>query len=401
MKKPSILVTNDDGIHGPGLRPLIAAMRRVGKVIAVVPDQERSADSHSLTLHKPIRVYHMAPGLTAVSGSPADCARFGVVWMLKGKVDLLVSGINRGYNLGEDIIYSGTVAAAREARILGVPAIAFSQDQDVDSFALAADFACAMARQTLRRGLPAGVILNVNVPPPRGRSFRGTRAARLGRRYAVMQNRRYLKGIRACRGLVASKLGRVGIINADFYIGAHFGGFRDLMDNVLVLDMAVHTFDMARFISGSDAVSVWCKEFNPAWSWYKGASSAICAFEMANGSVFCYRGSWCAEGANTGWEADWRIVGEKGTAVWNGKEAPWAELALPREKGQLIGPASRVEASLDWAGREGHAGCLDEMFLSLVEGRPAETECSDNLKTVEMVFGAIESSRTGKTVALG
>ena len=182
MKKPSILVTNDDGIHGPGLRPLIAAMRRVGKVIAVVPDQERSADSHSLTLHKPIRVYHMAPGLTAVSGSPADCARFGVIWMLKGKVDLLVSGINRGYNLGEDIIYSGTVAAAREARILGVPAIAFSQDQDVESFALAADFACAMARQALRRGLPAGVILNVNFPPPRGRSFRGARAARLGRR---------------------------------------------------------------------------------------------------------------------------------------------------------------------------------------------------------------------------
>ena len=121
-KKPRILVTNDDGLHGPGLRPLIAAMQRLGEVIAVVPDQERSADSHCLTLHKPIRVYPISPGLTTVNGSPADCARFGVLWMMRGRVDLIASGINRGYNLGEDIIYSGTVAAAREACLLGVPA---------------------------------------------------------------------------------------------------------------------------------------------------------------------------------------------------------------------------------------------------------------------------------------
>jgi len=225
-------------------------------------------------------------------------------------------------------------------------------------------------------------------------------ARRLGRSYAVMQNRRYLKAIRAYRGLVASKLGRVGIINADFYIGPHFGGFRELMDNVLVLDMAVHTFDMARFISGSDAVSVWCREFNPPWSWYKGASSATCVFEMADGAQFCYRGSWCAEGAASTWEADWRVVGEWGSAVWKGADAPWAELAAPRAEGELLAPVERVEASLDWKGQEGHFGCLDEMFASLIEGRPAETDCSDNIRTMEMVFGAIESSRTGKTVAL-
>jgi predicted dehydrogenase len=226
-------------------------------------------------------------------------------------------------------------------------------------------------------------------------------AKKLGRKYAVMQNRRYLKGIRAFRGLISERLGQVGIVNADFYIGAHFGGFRDLMENVLVLDMAVHTFDMARFISGSDAVSVWCREFNPGWSWYKGDASAVCVFEMANGAVFTYRGSWCAEGVNTTWESDWRVVGREGTAIWNGKDSPWAEIIAPREKSDFVNVGTRVEARLDWQGREGHVGCFDEMFASLIEGRPAETECPDNLKTMEMVFSAIESSRTGKTVKLG
>ena len=193
----------------------------------------------------------------------------------------------------------------------------------------------------------------------------------------------------------------MGIVNADFYLGAHFGGFRDLMDNPLVLDMAVHTFDMARFISGSDAVSVWCREFNPGWSWYKGNASAVCVFEMAGGAVFTYRGSWCAEGVNTTWESDWRLVGERRTAIWNGREPPWAEIVAPREKSDFINKGTRVEAPLAWPGREGHVGCLDEMFASLIEGRPAETECTDNLETMEMVFGAIESSRTGKTVKLG
>ncbi|MCX5794353.1 MAG: 5'/3'-nucleotidase SurE [Elusimicrobia bacterium] len=182
MKRYRILVTNDDGIHGPGLRPLIAAMQDLGTVVAVVPDQERSADSHSLTLHKPIRVYRMAEGIVTVTGSPADCARYGVLREMKGAVDLVVSGINHGYNLGEDIIYSGTVAAAREARILGLPAVAFSQDPGQRSYEASAGYARDLARQVLRRGLPPGVILNVNFPRARPAGFRGAAAARLGQR---------------------------------------------------------------------------------------------------------------------------------------------------------------------------------------------------------------------------
>jgi 5'-nucleotidase len=181
MKKPRILVCNDDGIDGPGLRPLIAAMRRLGEVTTVVPAQERSADSHSLTLHKPIRVHKRGPNLFALNGKPADCARLGILEIMGEEVDLVVSGINRGYNLGEDVVYSGTVAAAREATLLGVPAIAFSQDPECPSFKAAASFAGRLVRQSLKRGIPKGTFLNVNVPAA-ARPIRPAVLVRLGRR---------------------------------------------------------------------------------------------------------------------------------------------------------------------------------------------------------------------------
>ncbi len=180
--KPHILVANDDGINGPGLKPLIAAMRRVGRVTTVVPGQERSADSHSLTLHKPIRVHAHGKDLFALNGKPADCARLGILEIAKGRIDLLVSGINRGFNLGEDVIYSGTVAAAREATLLGVPAIAFSQDPDSLSYADAARHATRIARMVLRHSLPPGVCLNVNFPKPRSGRMKRPLVSRLGRR---------------------------------------------------------------------------------------------------------------------------------------------------------------------------------------------------------------------------
>jgi len=182
MKNPAILVCNDDGIHGPGLPALVAAMRRLGRVTVSVPDHERSADSHSLTLHKPIRVRKQSEGVYALNGSPADCARFGVLELLKGKVDLVVSGINRGYNLGEDVIYSGTVAAAMEATLLRIPAIAFSQDPDGKDYRPAAAWAQKLAKQVLAKRLPVGVCLNVNFPAPAGKSFKTAMPAKLGRR---------------------------------------------------------------------------------------------------------------------------------------------------------------------------------------------------------------------------
>ncbi|MBI4377248.1 MAG: 5'/3'-nucleotidase SurE [Elusimicrobia bacterium] len=177
-----ILVVNDDGVYGPGLRPLISAMRKVGSVLAVVPDQERSADSHSLTLHKPIRVQKTGKDLYILNGRPADCVRLGLLELMGMKADLVVSGINRGYNLGEDVIYSGTVAAAREAALLGLPAIAFSQDPDSGVYGPAASFASRLARVVLKKGLPPGICLNVNSPLPSRGKLAPVELARLGRR---------------------------------------------------------------------------------------------------------------------------------------------------------------------------------------------------------------------------
>ena len=180
--KPRILVCNDDGINGPGLPALIAAMRKLGRVIVSVPEHERSADSHSLTLHKPIRVRKVERDVFTLNGSPADCARFAILEILREKVDLVVSGINRGYNLGEDVIYSGTVAAAEEATMLKVPAIAFSQDPGSEDYRAAGAFALKAAREALRRGLPKGTLLNVNFPLPGPKGFKSSAVTRLGRR---------------------------------------------------------------------------------------------------------------------------------------------------------------------------------------------------------------------------
>lgn len=183
MKRPSLLVVNDDGIYGPGLRPLIREMRRIGAVTVVVPDQERSADSHRLTLHKPLRVREVSKGFYILNGSPADCARFGILELLKERADLVISGINHGYNLGEDVVYSGTVAAAMEGTLLDIPACAFSQGTGrAQDFGAAAGFARKLALEILSRGLSPGICLNVNIPDCPKRGIHGAVITRLGKR---------------------------------------------------------------------------------------------------------------------------------------------------------------------------------------------------------------------------
>jgi len=131
-----------------------------------------------------------------------------------------------------------------------------------------------------------------------------------GRLHAVVQNRRFLPGIRRVRALlVQGALGRLTQVHADFFVGAHFGGFRDQMAHVLLLDMAIHTFDAARFIIETAPLAVYCRETNPEGSWYAHGAAAEALFDFDGGIGFSYRGSWCAEGANTAWEASWRIIG--------------------------------------------------------------------------------------------
>lgn len=223
-----------------------------------------------------------------------------------------------------------------------------------------------------------------------------------GRSYAVMQNRRFNAPMRAIHQLIKDGgIGRIGYIGADFFLGPHFGGFRDGMDSPLILDMAIHTFDQARFLTDADPVSVYCHEYNPPGSWYAGNATAICIFEMSDGSVFAYRGSWCAEGVPTSWDAAWRINGEKGSAVWDGSGEPYAEIVASTDQtGKFIRDYERLAIPMDWNGRSGHEGCFDEMFTALEEGRPAETDCRDNIKSMAMVYGAIDSARTGQKIDL-
>ncbi|MDD5555772.1 MAG: 5'/3'-nucleotidase SurE [bacterium] len=164
-----ILLTNDDGIHAPGLRALAAAVREVGEIVIIAPDTERSAVGHAITTADPLRATEVRTdgelfGL-AVSGTPADCVKIAISALLPERPDLVISGINQGPNTGMNVIYSGTVSAATEATMLGVPALAVSLDSFTSrEFGPAAAFAARLARLVLERGIPEGILLNVNVP---------------------------------------------------------------------------------------------------------------------------------------------------------------------------------------------------------------------------------------------
>lgn len=181
---PVILVSNDDGVRSEGIESLAEAMKSLGTVYVVAPDRERSAASHSLTLSHPLRVEKLGPRVFAVDGTPTDCVNLGVNGILRGKrIDLLVSGINKGGNLGDDITYSGTVSAAIEGTLLGIPSIAVSLvARSRFRFDVAAEVALETARKVLRRGLPGDTLLNVNVPNAPREEIRGVRMTRQGKR---------------------------------------------------------------------------------------------------------------------------------------------------------------------------------------------------------------------------
>jgi predicted dehydrogenase len=219
---------------------------------------------------------------------------------------------------------------------------------------------------------------------------------RTGLLYMVSQSRRYHAGLAAYRDLIATHLGRLGMLNADFYLGPHFGGFRDAMVSPLVLDMAIHTFDAARYLAAADPVAVYCEEFNPSWSWYAGAASAVALFEMERDLRFTYRGSWCAEGLPTSWESSWRAVGEHGTALWDGHGAPMAETVT--SSGDFFSPVQRVEAAVEEWEHTGIAASLRDFLRALETGSTPMGECHDNIKSLAMVLAAIESASTGSRV---
>ncbi len=180
--KKLILISNDDGVHSEGLKSLASALEVLGTVYVVAPDRERSASSHSLTLHRPLRVTPVSRRVYAVDGTPTDCVSLAAHKILPKKPDILVSGINKGCNLGEDVTYSGTVSAAMEGTLLGIPSMAISLIAAKKyNFTAASASALRLAKHILGDGLPKDTLLNVNVPSIR--RIKGYRVTIQGKRY--------------------------------------------------------------------------------------------------------------------------------------------------------------------------------------------------------------------------
>ena len=185
MSEPYILLTNDDGINAPGLHVLERVAQRIGSTLTVAPATEMSAVSQMITLHEPVRIEECGSNRFALrTGTPTDCVFLAVNHVLPRAPDLVVSGINHGANIGSDVTYSGTVAAALEAALMGLKGIAFSHlEHSAPDFHDGAAFAAQIARETIERGLPTGVHLNVNFPAvPRG-EVKGVKVANLGERF--------------------------------------------------------------------------------------------------------------------------------------------------------------------------------------------------------------------------
>jgi predicted dehydrogenase len=226
------------------------------------------------------------------------------------------------------------------------------------------------------------------------------RARAAGKLHAVVQNRRYLASVRrVARFLRSGAIGEVTSVHADFFLAPHFGGFREEMDHVLLLDMAIHGFDAMRAMTGLASTGVFCREWNPGHSWYRHGSSAAAIFDLENGAIFTYRGSWCANGVGTGWECQWRIVGAKGTLVWDGRDEIKVEVAGAKRDGLFDELIAVPVPPLDPTDRvDGHLGVLTDFVRAVRTGGEPETVGHDNIRSLAMSLGAIESANTGRRI---
>lgn len=208
----------------------------------------------------------------------------------------------------------------------------------------------------------------------------------------ISQSRRYFNAFSQLRQLIG-ELGAIGSAGCEFFKAPHFGGFRDQMEQPLLVDMAIHTFDAARALLGNP-VSVYCETHNPSWSWYRGDASAQAIFEFTGGVRFSYLGSWCAPGAETSWNGQWRISGEHGTALWDGDHPPTLDLVDAAEQPAAEQPAAEQPAP------EQIAGSLAEFVRHLRTGTRPDTVAEANVLSLAMVEAAVTSAATGRRVEL-
>ena len=223
-----------------------------------------------------------------------------------------------------------------------------------------------------------------------------------GRTVAVMQNRRYHPAVRLMRDAVAA--GRIGTlvdVSVDMFLWHRYPNtFLTEIGSPLLRDMAIHQFDAARAISGADALTVQALEWSSPTSWMSGAASATAAFELSNGSIFSYRGSWIAEGASTSYDGAWRVGGTQGTLVWDGAEHLHLETVQRPDGPYEPGVTHRAEESLNPGDMTGHARGLAAILDALQAGNTPETVAHDNILSLAMVDAAVQSSRERRTIEI-
>ena len=210
---------------------------------------------------------------------------------------------------------------------------------------------------------------------------------------SVMQNRRYLPGIRALQHAVQSgALGKIWMVCCEIYVNSDLSGRRNELEFPMLQDQAIHSFDSARFILGADAKNVYCHSYNPEGSHYIGDGSGACIFEMTDDSVLVYNAVMDTNVMKTAWHSQWRVIGTKGTAIWNGFDET-AEAEFVGGEGRV-----RINPSPEWDGIRWFEGGINEMLTALKEGRPSELDCTGNYGSVAMTFAAIESAKCGQKV---
>ncbi|WP_260406132.1 Gfo/Idh/MocA family protein [Microbacterium sp. G2-8] len=248
----------------------------------------------------------------------------------------------------------------------------------------------AVNREALAAGLP--VLCEKPAAPTIADALRQAAAATVhGELLMISQSRRYFAALDALRAEVAS-LGRIGSVVVEFYKAPRFGGFREEMAHVLLVDMAIHQFDAARSVVGSEPVAVYCEEHNPGWSWYDGAANAHAVFEFAGGERLVYTGSWCAPGEETSWNGRWRVSGEYGTALWDGSSSVTSHRPDIDD--------APLHADVAPGAQEETAGALAEFLSCLRSGVTPSGEARRNVHSLAMVEAAVRSSETGARVRI-
>ena len=345
----------------------------------------------------------MSPGRTELAGDErlpvvsVGAGAMGRTWLraLEASAEVDLVGV---VDLDEAAARSAVTALGRPDLPVGPDAVALARRTGaravVDVTVPAAHHPVTTA--ALRAGLPVLGEKPVAATLPQALSLAAA-AEVTGRLFMVSQSRRWNPQVDLLRRLTG-RLGGVGTLTTEFFRAPRFGGFREEMDHPLLVDMAIHAFDTARFVLGDEPVSAWCTAHDPPWSWYRGDASATAVFTTAAGARCTYTGSWCAPGDETSWNGSWRVSGRLGTARWDGDAEPVVVLgdeatAQDREgvAAVLAGPRSP---------HEGVAGALSVFVDALRTGEAPSGEVHENVMSLAMVEAAVESASTGAVVQL-